>query len=346
MVVLQKLCREVFSTCAYLAILSLAELLLLYTRCGNFWLKELIGKDLSENLMLYSQSICKVYPFAYNFLFHMSKWLLVATAAEGFIATRCPQRALSMCTLSKAKAVVILLTVLLVCINVHFFWTFELLTEKGHIMCTFSKYHGQLSEEFITDVWPVTDFLVAEVLPLCAIAATGTSMLVLTARGRHCGSASHQEWRSRYTLNPRTLDNLKRTFVVLCILYVTLSLPNVIFNICRHLFRARFDSNDLSVIAKVSLAETIISMLQYTFLSTKFLVYMICCPKFRSEVVQLFRCKCSKTHPPSAVSRPLMKKPSSSSTLNGASSASGAKWSRTEITELDSPSIVRVESNI
>ena len=152
-IVLQKLSQDVFSTCIYLALLAVVDLLVLYTRCGNDWLSNVAHIDLSNMLMVSSESICKVYPFVFNFVFHLSKWLLVSMAIEGFIATKYPEKVLTMCTLSQAKAVILMLTVLLVCVNIHYFWSFELvhLKEIAHpngLFCTFVKHGHQYSEEF------------------------------------------------------------------------------------------------------------------------------------------------------------------------------------------------------
>ena len=344
---LQKLCREVVSTCSYLALLTVADILLLYTRCGNDWFSEMIQVDISNMLMVYSESICKVYPFLYNFIFHMSRWLLVATAIEGFIATRYPHRAFQLCTLSRAKAIMLLLTVLLVCINVHYFWSFQLVkvTEvslPGGLMCTFSKYSQQYSEEFQTIIWPLIDLLVAEVLPNIVIVVCSGSMLVLTVRGRHRGSASHQRWRSRYTIDPHALDHLKLTFLLVCVCHVILTVPNFIFDIFRYMMeKSSMNAYDPTNEAKVELARSVCSMLQYIFLSCKFFLYLASCRKFRHEVFRLLRCGCRhKVHNPQVlVSRPLMKKESSTcSSLNiNSSSVSGHKWRNMENAELESP---------
>ncbi|ELT88851.1 hypothetical protein CAPTEDRAFT_190663 [Capitella teleta] len=286
MIAMSKLCVEAFSTCAYLAILGLADWFLLYTRCGNEWLLELTGKDISQTLMLYSQSICKVYPFVFNFILHLSKWLLVAVSIEGLIAMKYPQKALTMCTLSKAKAVIILLTVLLVCVNVHYFWTFELLNENGMLMCTFSKYDGQLSEEFVTDVWPVTEFLVAEALPIIVIAISAFLMIILTARGLHRGSAAHQVWRSRYTIDPPTENHLKRTYLIVSVSYVVFCLPSAVFAMVSPYYNS-YETHD-----KILLAKTLCEMLHYCLMSSKFFIYLVSCPRFRTVVVGLLRCGC------------------------------------------------------
>jgi len=92
LVVLSRLSRKVLSTCLYLAVLCVADLLVLYTRCGNHWLMKVTGYDVNWSLMIHYDIVCKSLPFAFNFTYHLSKWLVVATAIEGVIATGFPQR--------------------------------------------------------------------------------------------------------------------------------------------------------------------------------------------------------------------------------------------------------------
>ena len=90
--VLCRLSRKVLSTCLYLAVLCVADLAVLYTRCANLWITSLTGYDVTWDLMIRYDIICKSLPFAFNFMLHLSKWLVVATAVEGVIATGFPQR--------------------------------------------------------------------------------------------------------------------------------------------------------------------------------------------------------------------------------------------------------------
>ena len=349
LIVMLKICMEVSSTCIYLAVLTVPDLLLLYTRCGNDWLYQIIQIDLSTVMMVYSESICKVYPFLYNFMFHMSRWLLVALSIEGFIQIKYPDKAIYMCTLSRAKAVILLLTVLLVCVNVHYFWSFEIVDvmqfnwNQG-IMCTFSKYSNQYSEEFQNIIWPLIDLLVAEVLPNVVIIACTTSMMVLIIRGQHRGSESHQKWRSRYILDPYALDNLKLTYFVVALCHFPLTLPNFILYIYRFMMSKKGDDYmyDGGFQAKMTLARSVVAMLQYIFLSCKFFLYIACCSKFRMEFLRLTRCGCRhKVHNPSTqISRPLMKKDSMSSIHTN----STHKWRNMEDAELESPIIARASA--
>ena len=72
--------------------LCVDDLLVLYTRCGDEWLTGVIGYSVSWRLMVNYDIVCKALPFAISFAFHLTKWLVVATAIEGVIAAGFPQR--------------------------------------------------------------------------------------------------------------------------------------------------------------------------------------------------------------------------------------------------------------
>ena len=318
LVVLSKLSREVFSTCIYLAVLAVVDLLVLYTRCGNDWLRQVASLDLSNMLMVYSESICKVYPFVFNFLFHLSKWLIVAMAVEGFIATKYPHKVPTMCTLSRAQAVILLLTVLLVCVNIHYFWSFELvqiqdIAQPHGFFCTFSKHGHQYSEGFQEVIWPIMDLLVSEVLPYTVVIVSGVTMMTRMAKGQHKGDKKHQEWRARYLINPDAMDQLKLTFLIVCLLYLVLTLPKFAYVIFQYLVdKHELIEYSFEFDAQQVLAHAICTMLEYMFFSMKFFIYFATSMKFRLELKALFKCNKHSRHkvhnPDSIKRRPLMRK--------------------------------------
>lgn len=92
------------------------------------------------------------------------------------------------CTLTRAQAVIMLMTSLVVCVNMHFFWSFELvvLAEPGlprQIYCTFAKneirqsvYFQEKKLYFQEKVWPALNNVVADVLPsVLVVACTATT---------------------------------------------------------------------------------------------------------------------------------------------------------------------------
>ena len=295
LLVMYRLSQRVLSTCIYLCLLAPVDLLVLYTRCGNEWLRRVSHHDLSNVLMLSSESVCKVYPFVFNFLFHLSKWLMVCVAVEGLIGSRYPERVEHMCSLFRAKAIVLLLTVLLVCVNIHYFWSFELILiqEAGQYFCTFAKHGHGHSELFQEVIWPVLDILVSEILPLFTIITCVCFMSREIYRGRHRGDSEHQIWRRRYQLHPAAMDQIKVCILVVCIHFVLLTLPKFLYVILNH-FIDRYNLVEFSfqLEAQQMLAKCICDTLEFIFLSTKFVLYFCSSTHFREQCYDLF-CQCN-----------------------------------------------------
>ena len=286
---------QVLSTCLYLSVLALVDLVVLYTRCGNEWLLHLANLDISQKLMVYSESICKVYPFVFNFLFHLSRWLIVAAALEGFISVKYPERLESLCNLDRARAVILLLTVLLVCVNMHFFWSYELVPvddlQIPQLFCTFAKYGHQHSEEFQNIIWPMFDIIISDVLPYIIVIVCSVVMTIQICRGRHMGQRAFRDWQEKYTLDSAAINQSKITILIAAYFFIFLTLPKFGYGIFKYLM----DSHGIleysfELDAKITLADAVVTMLEYFCLSCKFFVYAASSRRFRFEVITLFQC--------------------------------------------------------
>ena len=270
------------------------DLVVLYTRCGNEWLLHLANLDLSQKLMVYSESICKVYPFVFNFLFHLSRWLIVAAALEGFISVKYPERLESLCNLDRARAVILLLTVLLVCVNMHFFWSYELVpledVQITELFCTFAKYGHQHSEEFQNIIWPMLDIIISDVLPYIIVIVCCVVMTVQICRGRHVGHKAFRDWQEKYTLDSAAINQSKVTLLIVAYFFVFLTLPKFGYGIFKYLMDSHgIMEYSFELDAKITLAEAVVTMLEYFFLSCKFFVYLASSRRFRFEVISLFQ---------------------------------------------------------
>ena len=297
--VLHRLSKKVWSTCLYLAVISVTDILVLYVRCGNDWMRALIGTDVSTVVLVKSEAICKVYPFAYNFLVHLSKWLLVAMTVECVLSVRYPWRVEQMCTVERARAVILLLTVLLVCVNIHYFWSFRLqnpsekktLHSGGSLTCNFDEHGSQHSEEFQRIIWPLLEGLFTEIIPYIIVGCGCSVVLFSCIRGTHLGPAGYQAWQRKYLLDPDTLTHLKITIAVLGILYVLLTCPKFVFLVIRFLVENDHISVEYVVWEKYfNPVHTWTNTLEYVYHSAKVLLYLSSCRHFRDNFKQVFLC--------------------------------------------------------
>ena len=290
LVLLRHLSIQAWSSCFYLAVLAVVDLVVLYIRCGGAWLLKVGGVNPYHRVMSSSDAMCKTFLFVLNMLLQMWPWLMVALGVELLISTRYPLKTYRLCTRERARATVLLITILLVCLNLNFFWTWGLLETQGGKMCA---YIEEFSMEFMDYIWPIIDTGVKHVLPLLAVTACFlVSALSLLRSGRQ-GAAAYEPILKKYFLDLRALQQLKHTSLVLVLLFLvikTLTFAVVLVN--------ALDAKGIFVVpceryaqfrASVYLLKAVGDASVYAFLSLKFLVYFAFCASFRRRFFVLVR---------------------------------------------------------
>ena len=295
-VIMFKMCQKVLSTCLYLFVVTLIDMLVLYVNAGNNWLLHLAKVDIRHNAMFSSNTICKIFPFVSDFALHLSIWLLVAMATETTIVTLRKEKLLRACMVERARAVILLIIVLLVCINAHCFWTFALeQEEKGglpeEIICTNAR-QGHVNETFRRIVWPVIDMVISDLLPFFTVFACTVITITRRVRGKDFTREEQNVWKS-YKFDAAAAKDFQTTILILCIFYLVLMLPKFACDI----FLFLVDPNQLSLVewtlaldSKTELGQAVCSLLHYSCLSLKFFVYLSS-RKFREELKLLLTCR-------------------------------------------------------
>ena len=273
------------------------DLIKLYVECGNDWYMK-IHEDM-ENLSIYilklSNAVCKVYSFTYTFLLHESGWLMVALSIEMMIATRYPLRIYKMCTRDRGSAVVLFISVILISLNLHFFWTSGLTTpaDDPNINVTDCLYISELSDQFRDYIWPNIDSFVKYIAPFCILISC--FLLAVPSISKKSNSSEQDQRLSQYFLDIKSLYQLKVSmFAVTLIALLTLA---------SEMFQAglRYAVNEFQIemdYAKTQLAIAISTTLVYFFISHKFWIFYFFCDRFRKDVRKFGKFLC----------RPLMKK--------------------------------------
>ena len=320
-VVMIRMFQKVLSTCLYIFVMLIIDLAVLYIRCGNDWIRNLADVDIKDIAKLSSNSVCKIYPFVSDFALHLSTWLAVAMATECAIVTLGPDRLMKICRLERARAVVLLMIVLLVCVNAHCFWTFALVKVEKTMMeeeiCTNARQGNQNSEEFRKVVWPVIDLLVAGFFPFFIIFACCVIMITKRVRRKDHMRLMENTWKS-YSVDVAAAKQMHLAIIVLCIMHLILLLPKLACDI----FLFLVDPNELALIemslrlqAKKDLADAISNLLLYVYLSCKVFVFMGTSRTFRRELCLLITCRKCRSGPPTgntsrvATHQPLLNKP-------------------------------------
>ncbi|XP_021379211.1 uncharacterized protein LOC110466781 isoform X2 [Mizuhopecten yessoensis] len=289
-VLLNRYSHTVWSTCVYLSLLLGIDLVKLYVHCGNQWFDAVADENLSWNILVISNSVCKVYTFLISFLNHMSSWIVVAATVELLIAIRFPRHMYVMCTRERSQAVILFIIVLLICLNLHFFWTVGLTLpgQSPEIVIPFCHNNYELSEDFRNIIWPLVEFFVQNAIPMISVFSCLCVCFwhVVQNLGQKRSKDEVESLLGKYFLDLKTLHEMKKATVLLSLYFLMNSSCMVIQAVF-----IKFPNVDLNF----ALFDTVLRTMDYAYLSLKPYIFIVFCRKLRQDMVNTFK-NCQSKH--------------------------------------------------
>lgn len=206
------------------------------------------------------------------------------------IAVKYPHYSYLMCTRERAQSVLLLLTVLLMSINLHFFWTHGLVLPNHEVETTHCTYVNELSEDFQNIVWPLVDFLMTDVIPLIIVTIC-TCFTLATLIRRKKQKAKMEGLLQKYFLDLEALSELKICMFIICCLFIIAEISRIIAQAIAYLTH-RLQLFEISY-PQSELLRTSLSTIQFIYISFKFIIFVFVCTKFR-QIVKSFLLKLFK----------------------------------------------------
>ena len=184
------------STCFYMIFLAVADTMVLYFDTLRKWLSYINGYD----AVTHTDVGCKLFTFLSYFSFSWSAWLLVAMTIERFIAIHFPLHAVRMATPGRARKVILLLLVIFLVFNCHFFWT---VTKDDRDQCIpeteYASFHDEVVPWLDATVYSFAPFVVLITFNILIIRdnriATRNRR---TMRGRNRQRSAQNDSRTRF----------------------------------------------------------------------------------------------------------------------------------------------------
>ena len=281
-IILKRKAMLKFSTYYYLMVLAVADTLVLYIGLLRLWIGELTGFDLKDQ----ADWICKLTNVIGYTVSDFSVWLIIAVTIERYIVVCHPLKANTMCNTVRARKVILGLLAGLFVLNLHFFWTVQIVYYK-HNGDTIPQCAGGAEHAHLVDqVWPWVDTIIYSFLPFVVIIVLNVLIVhqVILAR-RHrveLRSGSMYEHSQR---RPSHEGSTRLTIMLLTITFAFLltTLPMTIANIMAF-FLDEYKTN-LHEVSKFKLARTITELLMYINHSMNFFLYCATGQKFRHQLV-------------------------------------------------------------
>ncbi|KAK6981920.1 CX3C chemokine receptor 1 isoform X2 [Biomphalaria glabrata] len=285
--VLKSISKSSWSTVTYLIIVAATDLIILLVHCGDDWYVSITQVRLSERLINFSDAVCRTYSFLFAFTTHLNPWLYVAISVETLIATRWPKETYAMCTVERAKYVMMLITILLVCLDINHFWTMGI--PKPGYGC---RYTEEFSESFRDWIWPALGNVVEHGLPLVFVSVCFSLTACTLLRRSSEEQKRMEDDMKKYILELSTLKDFRSICLVVCFVFMCLAATKVSFSIIDLLVnRSYIQLNCRSQIQydKVrAVMTTVKKSLTYIFYCTKIYLYLSFSGTFRSKVKNTF----------------------------------------------------------
>ena len=297
-VILRRKSMRRISTYFYLAVLSLADILVLCIGLLTIWIDELMGFNPVDR----SDWLCKITKAVGYTVSDFSVWCIIAVTVERYIVVRYPLRAGTLCNTKRAMVFILVVFVFLLAVNSHFFWTvnvYSMVISNRSNDSNSTSIHLTVcgSEKYpflVNTVWSWVDAFLYSFLPFVVIIVLN-SLIISIVYTAQKGRTQLQVGGARESRRHNSVTSIKLTFMLLCVSFAFLitTLPMNITSIAAFFFGA--SKNNLASMSKYKLAYSVTQLLMYTNHSMNFFLYCATGQKFRQELLRIF-CR-SKTLP-------------------------------------------------
>ena len=258
-------------TFLYLATLAVADTCVLYLSALKTWVRTISGFE----LLHMSNAGCKIIFFIIHFSINFSAWLIVAVTIERFLAVWYPLKANTLCSLSRARFIVLMIALIFI-LNSHIFWTAELhhYPVSGHSSCQAYAY-----ENFVCNVFPWIHMVLYSFLPFVILLVFNSLIIVSLVKNKGIFSNMTKDERSSREKHHR----LAITLLSISFTWIITTMPRPLHQI------ATPQPTSMDEAGYRLLGKVICYMLMYTNHSINFFLYCLTGQRFR-VVFMKFMC--------------------------------------------------------
>ncbi|XP_064620739.1 probable G-protein coupled receptor 139 [Lineus longissimus] len=263
------------ATYFYMAVLAVADLLVLYISAFRLWITKLSGFD----VMATTNAACKTFSFLPQWCTHFSAWILVAMTVDRFIAVNMPLKAIVYSTLPKARITVIVIAIILILFDMQVLWKLEL-TERGCVPNDDDWY----------EMFPWLDMALYSFVPFLVLAIFNTIIAKDMIHARATQQALQGKKNDQHIHSFGSKVNIQVTSMLLFVTtaFLCFTLPICILFIIR---TVEFSTHSIEGAIDYIVMDAATRLLMYLNHSCNFFLYCLVGRKFRMSLAAMC---CSK----------------------------------------------------
>lgn len=274
-----------WSSTVYLVGLSVADLAVLYIGLLRQWVKYSFGKDIRS----VSTVLCKTHWWLLYTTTDVSVWILTAITVERLLGTACPYKSKVMCTPTRAKVVIAVISICALTINSH------LIYGVGHDYNavgngTDDLYCVPLTDSykhFFYKIWTWVDLCKFSLVPFLVLSTGNICILVrLVSINRKLKSHNSSSTSLATSMTSSTTSSMSGLLIGLNCVFIVCTLP-----VCVYLIGETYwIPQDIPIsVRRMDHWWAFVNMLMYISNSSNFILYCITGSRFRNEVKKLFK---------------------------------------------------------
>ena len=282
---------------SYLTALAIADQGFLVFLASEFFASETMSMEVYYKYYLYSGNIAPI--FVETFLM-ASVWLTVVLAVERYIAICHPLKAISICTVNRARLIIAVIFVLSFISRILRFFEFKI---TSSLSCNHTLYHALPTEMALSDSYKKTypiivDCIFGCVWPMIALVLFNIKLILEIKR-----SSKYPRFHDINMQNMISRDQLKITMILIGIIIVffVCQAPILVCYTMRHILSYTITTMEQQSISNM---VTFIALCLLTFKSSvNFIVYCWFSEKFWNTFKRVFcakmcldRQKCPRRH--------------------------------------------------
>ncbi|XP_052077875.1 psychosine receptor-like [Mytilus californianus] len=258
-----------------LVVLAITDITVLLDGLLRYWINYAFEIDIRT----LSDASCKINLFVIYFAMQYSSWILVCMIIDRFLKTNFPFLYMRVATMKKTCLIVLILFIILVGIDLHFFWTNGII--DGECDDLNEKYHN-----FGEFVFVYIDIVILSALPFLIMLILNVFIYRALKRHHEFRSASVVQSRcSRRRGNRRQFSKKLTRMLLFNSAYFLLStVPISVYFIYDSYVKFKDDLNN----ARKDVAWSVLYLFQYSNYSLNFVWYTAYNKVFREKAKEIF----------------------------------------------------------
>ena len=274
-----------YSTSVYTSALAIVDTVYLWgilPHCYFFWSN---GDDSLHNILS-----GKLFYYVYYVCCNSSAWFVVAMSIDRFIVGYFPLKAASLCTIGRTKKIIaaIFISIMLICSYLPIFVKTNHVTESGVV----PLFNNADVAYFYVEITPLLDLTFYICVPFIILVVTNTLLMKkiyqmrnIRIRKSNGKMVSHDSHTSNKESMSRTEIQMTFISILICAIFITCTLPVLIFSIIFLKFLGNFTPDEQ---IKILFGVSMVGALPYINSAVNFAMYCLTGTKFRRELHLMF----------------------------------------------------------